>query len=143
MFGPKLRGASAYETTGVETGVMSADPHKLVLMLFEGARLAIARALLAMEQGDIARKGESIGRAVKIVMEGLNASLSWDANQEMADRLASLYEYMARRLTEGNAQNNPDPLREADRLLAELENAWRAIAPERRAQLDAGRLQPA
>jgi flagellar protein FliS len=123
---------------------MSADPHKLIQMLFEGARLSIAKALIALEQGDIPRKGEAITRAVAIISEGLSASLSWDANPEMADRLASLYEYMTRRLTEGNARNDPAPMREADRLLAELEGAWRQIAPSRRAQLDAKtHLQPA
>ena len=143
MFGSPMRGARAYEKTGVETGVMAADPHKLVQMLFEGARLAIARGLLAMEQGDVQRKGESISRAIKIILEGLSASLSRDASPELADRLASLYDYIARRLTEGNARNNPTMIREADRLLAELESAWRAIAPDRRQQPAAGRLQPA
>lgn len=133
MFGPSKFGTRAYEHTGVETGVMAADPHKLIEMLFEGARVAISRGLLAMERGDVARKGESISRAVAIILEGLNASLSWDTNPQMADRLAALYDYMARRLTEGNLNNDPAPLREADRLLGELEGAWRQIAPGRRA----------
>ena len=133
MFGSPMRGARAYETTGVETGVMAADPHQLVQMLFEGARLAIARSLIALEQGDIPSKGQAISRAVKIIYEGLNASLSWDANPEMADRLTLLYDYMVRRLTEANVRNDAKALREVDRLLAELEGAWKAIAPERRA----------
>ena len=135
MFGSPMRGARAYEITGVETGVMSADPHKLILMLFEGARVSIAKALRSLEQGDIARKGEALSRAVAIVSDGLDASLSWDANPLMADRLHSLYDYMVRRLTEGNLRNDPTPLREVDRLLGELEGAWRAIAPQRRQQL--------
>jgi flagellar secretion chaperone FliS len=143
MFGSPLRGTRAYESTGVETGVMSADPHKLVEMLFEGARVAIARGLLAMEQGDVPRKGESISRAIRIILEGLSASLSREASPELADRLAALYDYTARRLAEGNARNDPAPIREADRLLGELESAWRAIAPDRRSQLNAGRMQPA
>ncbi len=137
MFGSSKFGTRAYEHTGVETGVMAADPHKLIQMLFEGARVSIAKALVALERGDIARKGESIGRAVNIIVEGLNASLSWDANPEMADRLASLYDYMVRRLTEGNLNNDAGPLREADRLLGELESAWSQIAPNRRAALGA------
>jgi flagellar secretion chaperone FliS len=143
MFGSPMRGARAYETTGVETGVMAADPHMLVQMLFEGARMSIARGLLAMEQGDVPRKGEAISRAIRIVMDGLNASLSRDASPELADRLGSLYDYIARRLTEGNARNDAAAIREADRLLAELEGAWRAIAPERRKDLNAGAVQAA
>ena len=96
---------------------MIADPHKLIQMLFEGARVSVSKALRAMEQGDVQHKGESIGRAVAIILEGLNASLSWDANPLMADRLHALYDYMARRLTEANMHNDPAPLREVDRLL--------------------------
>ena len=143
MFGTPMRGARAYEHTGVETGVMAADPHKLIQMLFEGARVSISKALYAMEQNDVARKGEAITRAAAIIVEGLNASLSWDANPQMADRLHSLYDYMARRLTEGNLRNDPQPLREVDRLLSELEGAWKAIAPNRRQQLGNTAMQAA
>jgi len=132
MFGSSLRGARAYEETGVETGVMNADPHQLVAMLFEGARFAIGKAMFALEQGDMAAKGLSIGRAISIISEGLNQSLSWEANPEMADRLASLYEYMQYRLTQANINNDRAQLVEVDKLLAELESAWKAIAPKQR-----------
>jgi flagellar protein FliS len=132
MFGSQLRGARAYEETGVETGVMNADPHQLVSMLFEGARFAVGKAMFAMEQGDMAAKGLSIGRAISIISEGLNLSLSWKANPEMADRLSSLYEYMEYRLSQANMNNDRSMLVEVDKLLAELESAWKAIAPKRR-----------
>jgi flagellar secretion chaperone FliS len=132
MFGSNLRGVRAYEETGVETGVMNADPHKLVAMLFEGARFAVGKAMFALEQGDMAAKGMSIGRAISIISEGLNQSLSWEANPEMADRLAALYEYMQYRLSQANIHNDRSQLVEVDKLLAELESAWKAIAPKRR-----------
>ncbi len=132
MFGSQLRGARAYEETGVETGVMNADPHQLVSMLFEGARFALGKAMFAMEQGDTAAKGLSIGRAISIISEGLKQSLSWKANPEMADRLSSLYEYMEYRLSQANMNNDRTKLVEVDKLLAELESAWKAIAPKRR-----------
>jgi flagellar protein FliS len=36
--------AQAYARVGVETGVAAANPHQLILMLFDGALLAIAKA---------------------------------------------------------------------------------------------------
>ena len=132
MFGSQLRGVRAYEDTGVETGVMNADPHQLVLMLFEGARLAVGKAMFAMEQGNISNKGMCVSRAISIINEGLSQSLSWEANPQMADRLSSLYEYMEYRLTQANLHNDRGMLLEVDRLLAELETAWKAITPERR-----------
>jgi flagellar secretion chaperone FliS len=132
MFGSQLRGARAYEETGVETGVMNADSHELVAMLFEGARFAIGKAMFALEQEDWAAKGFNIGRAISIISEGLNQSLIWDADPQMADRLSSLYEYMQFRLTQANIHNDRSQLLEVDRLLGELESAWKAIAPKRR-----------
>ncbi|MBI2225220.1 MAG: flagellar protein FliS, partial [Betaproteobacteria bacterium] len=44
MFAAMNNPVSAYQRVGVETGVEAADPHKLILMLFEGARLALAEA---------------------------------------------------------------------------------------------------
>jgi flagellar protein FliS len=132
MFGSHLRGARAYEETGVETGVMNADPHQLVAMLFEGARFAVGRAMFALEQGDIAAKGLNIGRAISIISEGLNQSLSWKADPQMADRLSSLYEYMQFCLSQANIHNDRSKLVEVDGLLGELESAWSAITPKRR-----------
>ena len=132
MFGSQLRGARAYEETGVETGVMNADPHQLVAMLFEGARFAVGRAMFALEQGDIPAKGLNIGRAISIISEGLNQSLSWKADPQMADRLSSLYEYMQYCLSQANIYNDRSKLLEVDRLLGELESAWNAITPKRR-----------
>ena len=33
---------NTYKTVGIESGVAAADPHKLILMLYQGALLAIA-----------------------------------------------------------------------------------------------------
>ena len=43
------RGAAAYSAVGVETGVSTADPHKLILMLFDGAILQVGTAAIALE----------------------------------------------------------------------------------------------
>ena len=45
---------SAYQRVGVETGVESADPHKLILMLFEGAQEALARSKMHINHNEIA-----------------------------------------------------------------------------------------
>mgnify|MGYP002135224055 CR=1 FL=1 len=66
------RGAAAYSSVGVETGVSTADPHKLILMLFEGALLQIGTAAIAMDSKDIPTKGKSISKAIDIINNGLN-----------------------------------------------------------------------
>ncbi|MCL4724384.1 MAG: flagellar protein FliS, partial [Rhodocyclaceae bacterium] len=79
MFAAMHNPKAAYAKAGVETGVETADPHKLVLMLFEGALLALASASLHMKRNedaaDVARKGEAISKAINIIDNGLKASL--------------------------------------------------------------------
>lgn len=48
-------GVLSYQKVGVESAVMSADPHQLIVMLFDGALSALVRARLFLEQGDVFR----------------------------------------------------------------------------------------
>ena len=107
-------GAGAYASVGVESTVLTASPHQLINMLFEGARVAIRTAGMHMQAGHTARKGEAISRALDIVNNGL---------------LAALYEYIARRLLSANLNNDKAALDEAGQLLEEIGSAWREIGP--------------
>ena len=118
---------STYQRVGVETGVESANPHKLILMLFEGAQEALARAKMHMKHNEIAEKGEMISKAIMIIDHGLKASLDMNAGGEMAYRLQALYDYMTNRLLMANVQNNPEIINEVNNLLKELHEAWNAI----------------
>jgi len=121
MFGSsQVRGANAYAKVGIETGVIAASPHKLIVMLFEGAIVAISNAMQFMENGDIAGKGNSISKAIAIIENGLRASLDKKAGGEIAISLDALYEYMNSRLVEANAKNNLAYLTEVQNLLRDL-----------------------
>ncbi len=117
----------AYAKVGIETGVTGADPHRLVLMLFDGAALAIINAKQHMLRGEIAAKGESISKAIMIINDGLRASLDVTAGGQLAQNLRALYEYMSNRLLFANARNEPAALDEVKQLLLELKEAWEAI----------------
>jgi flagellar protein FliS len=118
---------NAYARIGTETGVMTADPHKLILMLFEGARLAVTDAKLHLQHKEIAAKGEAISKAIMIIDHGLKASLDVNAGGEMAEKLYALYDYMTSRLLIANLRNDLKALEEVGRLLAELHGAWETI----------------
>lgn len=130
MFSPGHSGANAYARVGVETGVMGASPHRLIVMLYQGARQAIAQARMHLQQGNVPARGEAIGKAIQIVESGLQQSLNVEAGGEIAERLDALYSYMSRRLLEANIKQSEAMLVEVDGLLATLEEAWIGIAPE-------------
>ncbi|HEX7932997.1 MAG TPA: flagellar export chaperone FliS [Paraburkholderia sp.] len=130
MFSPGHSGANAYARVGVETGVMGASPHRLIVMLYQGARRAIAQARMHVQQGNVPARGEAIGKAIQIVESGLQQSLNLEVGGEIAQRLNALYSYMSRRLLEANIKESEAMLVEVDGLLATLEEAWIGIAPE-------------
>lgn len=127
-------GANAYARIGTESGAMSASPHQLITMLFEGAKTAITMARHHMANNEISAKGNAISKAINIVDNGLKASLDAEAGgkagAELVANLGALYDYVSQRLLFANLRNDPALLDEADRLLDNISAAWRDIAPQ-------------
>lgn len=120
----------SYAKVGTESGVIAADPHKLISMLYQGAALAIANAKSAMLRKDIPAKGAAISKAITIIDEGLKASLDKKAGGELAENLAALYDYMGSRLLSANLNNDVAALDEVSKLISELGSAWDSIRPK-------------
>lgn len=129
MFGMMRNPAASYATVSVDVAIETANPHRLVLMLFDGAIAAIVVSKSQMAAGDIALKGSNISRAIDIVANGLKASLDMASGGELAERLAALYDYITQRLLWANLKNEPAALDEAMNLLKELREAWEQITP--------------
>ena len=125
---PQHPQAALYARVGVETGVGSASPHQLVGMLFDGYAVAVATAKSALAAGDVQAKCAAINRAVRIVDEGLKASLD-PAGGALARDLNELYAYVVMRLTQANLGNDPARLDECLAVMQPLREAWAAIGP--------------
>jgi flagellar protein FliS len=123
------RGVNAYAKVGLETGIGSASPHKLIVMLYDGALVAVLSGLTNMKAGNIAAKGAAISKAITIIDNGLRAALDKKAGGEIAEGLDALYEYMSARLLLANLNNQPEILEEVHKLLSDLRDAWNAIGP--------------
>lgn len=119
--------ARAYASVGLETGVIVANPHRLVLMLFDGALCAVADARAHLDERRIADKGEAISRAISIINDGLAASLDLEQGGKIAVQLCDLYDYMCRRLLQAGLHNDGGMLAEVAQLLGELRASWAAI----------------
>jgi len=127
MFGSTQKGVNAYANVGMETGVTAASPHKLIVMLFDGALVSVNSAIMHMKAGSIPAKGAAISHAILIIDSGLRASLDKKAGGTIAESLDALYEYMGTRLIEANLRNQVELLEEVRHLLSELRGAWDAI----------------
>lgn len=129
MFGSLGRSAHAYRQVGLETSVHSANPHRLISMLFDGAMISVTKARQALLDGNVASKGMAIGKAVSIIDSGLRGGLNLQEGGELAANLRDLYSYLIQKLTEANLRNDVGSLDEVYRLLSDLKSAWDAINP--------------
>jgi len=120
-------GAKAYHNVAVQTAVGSADPHRMTLLLYDGAIEAIRLAQAHLGTRRVAVKCEAIGKALRIVEEGLKASVDRKAGGQLAERLVALYDYITMRLLQANLRNDRSALEEAGRLLGDLRSAWAQI----------------
>ena len=117
----------AYSNVAIESKAHSSDPHKLILMLYQGALLSIASAKNQIMRNEIAAKGKSISQAISIINDGLKASLDLNVGGELALNLSDLYSYMIQRLLQANMKNDTAILEEVSTLLLELRTAWESI----------------
>lgn len=131
MFAQSPLATRSYQNLSVETSLADADPHKLIALLYAGALEAIARARYFLERQEIAARGKAIDRAIRIIDEGLRHALNLDSNT-LAQDLDRLYDYMIRRLVRANRHASDAMLAEVAELLGGLNEAWLAIAPQKR-----------
>jgi|TARA_B110000240_G_scaffold198262_1_gene257775 flagellar protein FliS len=122
-----------YKSIGLKSGVESATPHQLIDMLLKGAIGKIGEAKLAMTGGQIALKGEAVGKAIAIV-EYLRVSLDPGIDAAFSEQLGELYRYIETRLLEANLKNDTEALDEAQALLRELSVGWAGIPAEYRTE---------
>ncbi len=119
----------AYQSVSVHGGVACDDPHRLVLMLMDGALDRMAQARGFLERGEIARKSQVLHSCITIITE-LRGSLNLTQGGPLAHNLSDLYDYMMRQLLRAIADNNVEYIREVSALLAEIRTAWVAIGPQ-------------
>ncbi len=122
--------ANAYADIGTSTATDDASPHKLIGLLYSTVLSDIHKARGAMQRGDMATKAQAIGRAVRIIDEGLAGALDMARGGEIAKRLAALYDYLARRLTLANLRNDEAVMAECAKLVDTLKDGWDGIAAQ-------------
>jgi flagellar protein FliS len=118
---------ASYRRMDLESDVLGADPHRLIVLLFDGAEAALNKAQACLAAKDINGKSEALVKAIEIINDGLAASLNTESGGELAGNLKALYDYMVSRLIHANAHLDPIAVSEVQKLLAEIAGAWREL----------------
>jgi flagellar protein FliS len=112
----------------LESRILSADPIELVNLLYQACTAAVRDARHHLANGEILARSRAITRASEVLIE-LTTALDHEHGGEISQRLAQLYDYMLRRLTEANFQQSDAPLAEVLGLLSTLGEAWDGLKP--------------
>lgn len=128
MYSPvSSRAASAYRQVGVQSGIDGASPHMLIKMLFDGLVQSLNAARGAMQRGEVEEKGRHLGKAVRILEEGLKGGLNPAQGGELVVNLRALYDYCIKRLTLANLRNDVSLVEEVVELIAPVAQSWDQI----------------
>ena len=122
--------ANAYGNMGAVTQVEGASPGVLLVMLFKNLHVQLLRARKALAEKNIVDKGLALGKAVRILDEGLKAALAPNSTDDFTQSLGDLYGYCTMRLTQANLYNDPLPIEEVIRLMEPVAGAWKLIVEQ-------------
>lgn len=112
-------GLGAYKKTSVHT----ASKEQILLMLYQAAIKNCKKAILAIEEKNVAAKGEYVGKLQDIVIE-LNNSLDFEVGGDVARELSSLYDYILYSSTQANIKIDKEPLEGCLSVLKTLYDGW-------------------
>jgi len=118
---------ASYQQIGKDAEILGADPHHLIVLLFDGAEAALANAQKCISLQDIPGRSDALIKATDIISNGLAASLNLQEGGELAQNLNALYDYMVSRLIYANIHQDPRAITEVQKLLGEISGAWREM----------------
>jgi flagellar protein FliS len=110
----------------LENRVLAADGVELIHLLYEHALVQLKLGRAALEADDVAGRSKAVSKVIAILGE-LEGSLNYDAGGSISSNLARLYQYMRRRLVEGNVKRQDAALAEVESLMGTLNEGWTSM----------------
>jgi flagellar protein FliS len=120
--------AATYRTIHLTSRTAAADPHALVMLMYEELLGALRTAAWATEHGNAAMKSERMTRALAILF-ALEGGLDFDKGGDVARSLARLYHGARQQLADASLAHNPAPIRAVAANLQEIADAWSSVRP--------------
>jgi flagellar protein FliS len=111
----------------LEGRISSASPVELICLLCEAARNAAWDAGRCLAAGDHSGRSRAISKAQDAIVELLR-SLDTGRGGPLAQRLGELYGYIYHLLGEAHIQQSPVLLKEAEKLLGTVHEAWTGVS---------------
>lgn len=122
-----------YTKNYLRNAVEGASSGTILVMLFDGLVKFINLSIKHVDAGNIQEAHNYIIRSQDIVYE-LLSSLDRDAGGEMADNLASLYDYSIRKLEKANIEKDSSHLKDVLDIIQPLRATWKQVVEQEEAK---------
>ena len=109
-----------------EVQVNTADRGRLLMMLFDGCLNFLNLTKEGFEENDIQKSSKYMSKSQAIIAELMN-TLDFKQSEELAQNLASLYEFMLFYLTEANLEKDPAKVDKVIGLLGSIASGYREL----------------
>jgi len=106
--------------------VLTATPEQLHLMLYDGAIRFATQGREAVESKNYEQSFEKLTRAQNIIVEMLNG-LNYEVNRDLCERVAAVYNFIYRKLIDGNVQRDVSAIDDALRVLRVERETWQLL----------------
>ena len=103
---------------------------RIVQMLLDGAVVAIQRSIDGFDIEDFGVRQQTIHNQITkaaAIVSQLRVALDLEVGGDFSRKLFGLYGYIGDHLIQGNIRKEPEPLREAQRHLKVIQEAWREM----------------
>lgn len=119
----------AYKKVNIESSILSADPHQVIVMMYDGALESMSKAKGAIERNELGLKSEMLTKAVNI-LSALQNALDKDTQPEISENFEVLYNFCISRLNDVNIDLDISGIEEVYGYIKPLRDAWKAIPEE-------------
>lgn len=107
----------------LRNAVLTATPEQLQLLLYDGAIRFSSQAREAMLAKDIEQTHNLLTRAQRILIE-MQGGLRPEIAPDLCQQMASLYNFVYRRLVDANVNKDAEALDEAIQILGHMRETW-------------------
>ena len=127
---------NAYKTTGTQSSIAYANPHKLIDMLLTGAIDNLSQAKGHIDRDELGDKHAKLMKAFDIV-EALKCSLA-EENNDIKNQLFDLYSFCIDTLIAANLKSDNNLIDSVIEILSTIREGWRGIPKEMHGKKSSG-----
>lgn len=131
--------ADNQSNTYLRNAVLTATPEQLQLMLYDGAIRFSMQARDALERKDYETSYERATRAQHIILEMLNG-LDHDVNPDLCERVASIYNFLYRKLVDASVERKVEHIDDALKVLSIERETWQILVDKLKRARESGEL---